>query len=528
MRDYLHFLQEHFPWLLRVVAFYMGACVGSFLNVCILRIPAGRSIVTPRSHCACGQLIAWYDNIPILSWFILRGRARCCGRKFSIRYSLIEAATAGVYLWLWMALPPATAVAGMVFFSLLLLGAMIDLDCLQLPDVTTIGGLLTGLALSLLWPQIHGLHGGAWTWAVAQQSGLVALTGAVAGAGFIYWIGELGGYFLRKPAMGYGDMLLMGCIGAFCGWRGALASLFIGTFAGLFAIILFSGLASLRSGKKSTAPEPPPDEVGAVAAEPEVNPLGRRIFAVGFLFLSVLIAALHSLVWMSHNGVALLNWPGAIYLGVIFVLTILKRSRFTLSEPWLVLAVFVGVILSAVFPRMQGVASTELWFVNAIRGGALAAISAVIGAGVALWVMEFANLARHYLFPNAPAGPALDDYHQIAGEGYLLLFGSVGAFCGWRTAVVAALTFAIIGSIQAVISLLGQRSASISASAPSTAEEAAPSDTTLASPSTWSLGQEIPFGPSLALGGFLYYAWPWLHLGVDRYVLLVHDTFFGN
>ncbi len=534
MPDLLHFIMDTHPWLLRVVAFYMGACVGSFLNVCILRIPAGQSIVTPRSHCACGQLIAWYDNIPILSWFILRGRARCCGRKFSIRYSLIEALTAGVYLWLWMKLPPATAVAGMVFFSLLLLGAMIDLDCLQLPDVTTIGGLLAGLALSLLWPQIHGLPGGAWHWAVAQKSGLVALTGAVAGAGFIYWIGELGGYFLRKPAMGYGDMLLMGCIGAFCGWRGALASLFIGTFAGLFAIILFSGLASLRSGKKSASPEPSPEDTDATeSAEPEVNPLGRRVFAVGFLFLSVLIAVLHGLVWMGHNGGALLIWPGAIYLGVILALTILKRSRFILSEPWLVLAVFVGVILSAIFPRMQGVASTEIWFVNAIRGGALAAISAVIGAGLALWVMEFANLIRHYFFPNAPAGPALDDYHQIAGEGYLLLFGSVGAFCGWHTAVVAVLTFAVVGAIQAVINLLSQRGASTGTtnsaenSAPSPADETAPADT-VASPSTWTFGQEIPFGPSLALGGFLYYAWPWLHSGVDRYVLLVRDTFFGN
>jgi leader peptidase (prepilin peptidase)/N-methyltransferase len=391
MRDLFHFIQETHPWLLRVMAFYMGACVGSFLNVCILRIPAGKSIVTPRSHCACGKLIAWYDNIPILSWFILRGRARCCGRTFSIRYSLIEAATAGVFLWLWMALPPAPAVAGMVFFSLLLLGAMVDLDCLQLPDITTIGGLLAGLALSLLWPQIHGLPGGNWTWAVARQSGLMAVTGAVAGAGIIYWIGELGGFFLRKPAMGYGDMLLMGCIGAFCGWRGTLASIVGGTVVGLLAIILVTLFSALRVGKKSA--EPAVTE-SAESTECEINPLGRRVFALDYIPAKA--ALLGGLGWMWHARGEALFWPGAIYLGTILVVAALNRTRFSLREPWLVLALFVGVLISAVYPQIHGIAPAGVWFVDVIRGGAGAAIAAVIGGGATLWVMEFANLTRIY------------------------------------------------------------------------------------------------------------------------------------
>ncbi|HOD47310.1 MAG TPA: prepilin peptidase, partial [Opitutaceae bacterium] len=75
-----------FPWFLPVVVTVFGTMIGSFLNVCIYRIPAGKSVVRPGSHCACGKPIAWYDNIPVLSWLILRGRARCCGGKFSVRY----------------------------------------------------------------------------------------------------------------------------------------------------------------------------------------------------------------------------------------------------------------------------------------------------------------------------------------------------------------------------------------------------------------------------------------------------------
>jgi len=514
MRDLFHFIQATHPWLFRVMAFYMGACVGSFLNVCILRIPAGRSIVTPRSHCACGQLIAWYDNIPILSWFILRGRARCCGRKFSIRYSLIEAATAGVFLWLWLALPPVVAVAGMVFFSLLLLGAMVDLDCLQLPDVTTIGGLLAGLALSLLWPQIHGQAGGSWTWAAARASGMMAVTGAVAGAGIIYWIGELGSFFLRKPAMGYGDMLLMGCIGAFGGWHGTLASIVGGTVVGLFAIILVAGFSALRGGKKS-AEAVAPAEVSAVVDEPEDNPLGRRYFALDYI--PMLAALLAGLGWMWHARGAALIWPGAIFLGIILVLAVLHRRRFSLHEPWLVLALFAGVMASGIYPQIHGIAPAEVWFVDVIRGGAGAAMAAVIGAGAALWVMEFANLIRIYFFPQAPAGPALDDYNQIGGEGYLLLFGTVGVFCGWRTAVVAVSVFTVAGAIKFLVSLFSRKG--LQANASPTTEGATQADAAaLADPSTWTLGQEIPFGPSLAIGGFLYYAWPWLHLSVDRYL----------
>ena len=84
-----------FPWFFPLVVSLLGACIGSFLNVVIYRVPAGQSIVTPGSHCACGAPIAWYDNLPVLSWFILRGKARCCGRPYAFRYAFIELLTAG-------------------------------------------------------------------------------------------------------------------------------------------------------------------------------------------------------------------------------------------------------------------------------------------------------------------------------------------------------------------------------------------------------------------------------------------------
>jgi len=86
------------PWFFPAVVFVFGACIGSFLNVVIYRVPAGRSIVRPGSACACGAPIAWYDNIPIFSWLILRGRARCCGRPFSARYPFVELLTGAMFL----------------------------------------------------------------------------------------------------------------------------------------------------------------------------------------------------------------------------------------------------------------------------------------------------------------------------------------------------------------------------------------------------------------------------------------------
>ena len=106
-------IQTLAPWFFPAAALVFGAIVGSFLNVCIHRIPAGQSIVRPGSHCACGAPIAWYDNLPIFSWLFLRGRARCCGRPFSVRYPAVELLTALLFLACWRLFPPAPAACGL-------------------------------------------------------------------------------------------------------------------------------------------------------------------------------------------------------------------------------------------------------------------------------------------------------------------------------------------------------------------------------------------------------------------------------
>ena len=145
-----------FPWFYPLFAAAVGACVGSFLNVCIYRIPKNESVVSPPSHCGCGKPIAWHDNIPVLSWLLLRGRARCCGRPFSFRYPAIELLTALLFLACWLLFPAGKAVAGAVLCSIVICALFIDLDHMIIPDVFTVGGAAVGLMLSLLLPSLHG------------------------------------------------------------------------------------------------------------------------------------------------------------------------------------------------------------------------------------------------------------------------------------------------------------------------------------------------------------------------------------
>lgn len=234
----LYLLSNEYQWFFAIVVFVFGACWGSFLNVCIYRIPKQESVVTPRSHCNCGKPIAWYDNIPILSWCLLRGRARCCGARFSVRYALVEALTGGLFVALFLLLPPAQALPGMLFFAILIAAAFIDLDHMILPNVFTVGGMIAGVLVSFVVPGLHGYGDSGDPWIVeGLRSGVTAMIGAVVGAGVILWIMELAEVVLRKEAMGYGDVVFMGCIGAFCGWEGAVFAIFGGALIGALLII---------------------------------------------------------------------------------------------------------------------------------------------------------------------------------------------------------------------------------------------------------------------------------------------------
>jgi leader peptidase (prepilin peptidase)/N-methyltransferase len=242
-----------FPWFFPLVALLFGACIGSFLNVCIYRIPAEKSIVHPGSHCACGKPVAWHDNIPILSWILLRGRARCCGRPFSIRYPAVELLTALLFLACWLAFPesPGKAVCGWILISALIAGSFIDLDHMIIPDVFTIGLGICGVLLSFAVPSLHGQHSGLFLFD-SMHSGLLSVIGLVVGSGFILWFVLVMEVILKKEAMGFGDVKLVGAICAFTGWQGVFTTLAGGSAIGL----LWFAIAALRkkiTGEKSNA-----------------------------------------------------------------------------------------------------------------------------------------------------------------------------------------------------------------------------------------------------------------------------------
>lgn len=210
----------------------LGAVGGSFLNVCIARMPAGDSVLRPRSRCpACHATIRWRDNLPVLSWILLRARCRDCGGRISWRYPAIE--LAAVLAWggmAWMYGTSATALTGAVLFTLLLAIAVIDACHYVIPDPLSLGGCVAGLALSAL---------------PGSTPPLAAISGAALGFGLLYVFAWLGEKAFRKPALGGGDVKMMAMVGAFLGPGGALLTIFLGALAGSLAF----GPVSLRTGK---------------------------------------------------------------------------------------------------------------------------------------------------------------------------------------------------------------------------------------------------------------------------------------
>ena len=200
-------------------AFCFGAVIGSFLNVCIRRLPAGESIVYPPSHCpGCGTRIRGRDNIPLLSYLLLRGRCRSCGSRISLRYPTVEGLTAIVLVLLLyrLGLSGSFAVAA-VFLAALIVITFIDLDHQIIPDVITLPGIAVGLLLSVagMGPPV-----------------LDSVAGALLGGGLLY--GVAAGYYAwtGREGMGGGDVKLLAMIGAFLGWRSVLVTLVLGSFTG--------------------------------------------------------------------------------------------------------------------------------------------------------------------------------------------------------------------------------------------------------------------------------------------------------
>lgn len=206
-------------------AFLFGLAFGSFLNVCILRLPHDQSLVRPGSSCpSCGTRIAWYDNIPVLSWLLLRGRCRHCGASISLQYPLIELVVGlgwAAALLVWGLTP--RAIAGAVLGTILLGIAVTDARHYIIPDEFTWGGLILGLILALV-------AGGG--------PGLVrALLGAAAGFALLYFVAFVGQLMFKEEAMGGGDIKMMAMVGAFLGWQGVLLTVFLGALLGTLVFV---------------------------------------------------------------------------------------------------------------------------------------------------------------------------------------------------------------------------------------------------------------------------------------------------
>jgi leader peptidase (prepilin peptidase)/N-methyltransferase len=217
-----------------VLAALFGLAIGSFVNVVIVRLPEHRSLWRTRSACpACGALIAWHDNVPLVSFALLRGRCRSCGIAIPWRYPIVEAVTAALFALAFQRFGPSLdfVVAAVLLAALVAITA-IDLQLQIIPDAITLPGIVTGVVANV---------------ATQRVSIVDSLLGLALGGGLFFVIIVVSG-----GGMGGGDMKLGAMLGAFLGWKVALIALFLGVvFGGVFAIVL---LASGRRGRKDAVP----------------------------------------------------------------------------------------------------------------------------------------------------------------------------------------------------------------------------------------------------------------------------------
>lgn len=280
-------------YFLEFLFFIGGAVVGSFLNVCIVRLPQEKSVVSPSSHCPqCKKPIRWYDNIPLVSYFVLRGKCRDCGAAFSPRYVIVECLTAALFAFFykffglnWLLVPY------LLMLCCFIVATFVDLEHRIIPDEVSVGGMFAGFLLSFIFPAMHlgaiyaelsivGYTATAlvllalaaqlihlkiekvhierneilfvflclglivlqlsvlylppsWEAFLPQCRSLAAsIQGALIGGGLIYCMGLAGEMIFRKEAMGGGDVKLLAMIGAFLGWKLAILTFFIAPFFG--------------------------------------------------------------------------------------------------------------------------------------------------------------------------------------------------------------------------------------------------------------------------------------------------------
>ena len=208
-----------------IVSIIFGAMIGSFLNVCIFRLPKEESIVTPGSHCPhCQKPIKFYDNVPLVSYILLNGRCRYCKESISIQYPLVEGITALVSLILFVRFGPTLSyVFYFSFIAALIVISIIDLYHQIIPDVISLPGIGVGLLASLAIPQINFID---------------SLIGALLGGGSLFIVATLYQWLFKREGMGGGDVKLLAMIGAFLGWKAVILTILLGSLLGSISGII--------------------------------------------------------------------------------------------------------------------------------------------------------------------------------------------------------------------------------------------------------------------------------------------------
>ena len=215
--------------------FLLGTIIGSFLNVCIVRMPHEKSIVFPGSHCVhCKKPIAWFDNIPLFSYVILGGKCRHCHAKFSFRYFLVELITAVMFVVFyqyygldWLLLPY------LFMCCCFIVATFVDFEHRIIPDEVSVGGMCAGLIFSFIFPQLHHVDAFSGSvWLVHLKSLGFSALGVLVGGGSIYAMGMLGDFLFKKESMGGGDVKLLAMVGSFLGWKLAILTFFVAPFFG--------------------------------------------------------------------------------------------------------------------------------------------------------------------------------------------------------------------------------------------------------------------------------------------------------
>lgn len=275
-----------YTMFVQLYAFIIGACVGSFLNVCIVRWPQERSVLRPRSRCPkCGNQLAWFENVPVVSWLALRGRCRCCDERISAMYPIVELVVGLGWMFAVQYFGPSFTALRVAVFGTVLLGVgMTDAKHYLIPDGFTLFGLIFALTTAV----IAFFYGETRLFASPYD----ALVGACTGAGMIAIVGWLGEVVTRREAMGLGDVTLMAFVGAAVGPTRALMTIFLGATLGAISfagVVLPVVLVRRGHGREQTELA-----LGSTPFEAPLVPFG--------VFLAP--AALLTLFW----GDALLGW----------------------------------------------------------------------------------------------------------------------------------------------------------------------------------------------------------------------------